>query len=509
MIRPGMDTIELDGESLTLETLERIGRGGIRVSLAPGAVERMRESRGTVERVLSEGKTVYGVTTGFGVFADVAISPEKVLELQRNLILSHSAGMGEALAPPVVRAMIALRANALAKGLSGIRVEVVERMLALLEADALPRIPEQGSVGASGDLAPLAHLAAGMMGEGKMLLAGEWLDAREALGRIGVEPVRFEAKEGLAMINGTQAIGAIGGLAVARARRLLDLADWTAAMTLDALRGSDAAFDARIHQARPHEGQRIVAARMRALLRGSAIRDSHRDCGRVQDAYSLRCIPQVHGAARDAVEFAAGRFLIEINSATDNPLVFPEGDVVSGGNFHGAPVAMACDLAAIAMTDLASIAERRVERLVNPHLSDLPAFLVREGGLQSGFMMAQVTAAGLVSESKSLSFPASVDSIPTSAGKEDHVSMGPIAARKLERIVTNAGRVLAIEAMCAAQALEFRRPLRSSDCVEHLHARIRAVVPAWERDRFLHPDLEIIERLLEETALEEMLEWNG
>lgn len=501
-----MDAIELNGESLTLEALERIAMGGVRVRLTPDAVERMRESRATVDRALSEGKTVYGVTTGFGIFADVAISPQKVLELQRNLILSHSAGMGDPLSPPAVRAMMALRANALAKGLSGIRVEVVERLLALLEADALPRIPEQGSVGASGDLAPLAHLAAGLMGEGEILLGGEWLDARVALERAGVEPVTFEAKEGLAMINGTQAICAIGGLAVARARRLLDMADWTAAMTLDALRGTDAAFDSRIHAARPHEGQRLVAARMRALLESSAIRDSHRDCGRVQDAYSLRCIPQVHGSARDAVEFAAGRFLIEINSATDNPLVFPEGDVVSGGNFHGAPVAMACDVAAIAMTDLASIAERRVERLVNPHLSDLPAFLVREGGVQSGFMMAQVTAAALVSESKSLAFPASVDSIPTSAGKEDHVSMGPLAARKLERIVTNAGRVLAIEAMCAAQALEFHRPLRSSECVEHLHARIRSVVPSWDRDRFLHPDLEKLERLLDEVDLEEMLE---
>jgi histidine ammonia-lyase len=494
-----MDRVTIDGASLTLEKLETLARGDATAALDPAAAARMRGSRAIVERYLAEGKTVYGVTTGFGVFADVAISAEKSLELQRNLILSHCAGVGEPLAPPIVRAMMALRANALALGFSGIRVEIVELLLRMLREDLVPVIPSQGSVGASGDLAPLAHLAAAMMGVGEARLRGETMPAGKALSRIGASPVVFEAKEGLAMINGTQAIGAIGGLAIARARRLLDLADVFAAMTLDALQGTDVAFDPRIHQARPHDGQAAVAARMRALLQGSPLRESHRDCGKVQDAYSLRCIPQVHGAARDGVGFAATKLEIEINSATDNPLVFPDGAVLSGGNFHGAPVALACDVAAIALTDLASISERRIERLVNPALSGLPPFLVREGGLHSGFMIAQVTAAALVSESKMLSHPASVDSIPTSANKEDHVSMGPIAARKLERIVDNLENVLAIEAICAAQALEFRRPLRSSARLERAHEVIRRAVAPWDADRFLHADLIAMRGILGEV----------
>ncbi len=494
-----MERITLDGRSLTLDNLERIARAGADAMLAPRAAERMRASREIVERYVAAGKTVYGVTTGFGVFADVAISPEKSVELQRNLILSHCAGVGEPLEGAVVRAMMALRANALALGFSGIRVEVVELLLRMLNEDFVPVIPAQGSVGASGDLAPLAHLAAALMGVGEVLLRGERMDAAEGLGRIGAAPVVFQAKEGLAMINGTQAITAIGGLALARARRLLDLADVLAAMTLDALQGTDVAFDARIHEARPHEGQKLVAARLRALLAGSPLRESHRGCGQVQDAYSLRCVPQVHGAVRDAVAFAAGKVEIEINSATDNPLVFEDGAVLSGGNFHGAPVAMACDVAALALTDLASIAERRIERLVNPNLSGLPPFLVEEGGLHSGFMIAQVTAAALVSESKTLAHPASVDSIPTSANKEDHVSMGPIAARKLERIVENVANVLAIEGICAAQALEFRRPLLSSAPLERAYDAIRCAVAPWKADRYLHADLVAMRRILDEV----------
>lgn len=497
IIRAPMERIVLDGETLTLAALEKLARGEAEATLAPEAARRMNESRAHVEACLAAGRTVYGVTTGFGVFAEVVISAEKSLELQKNLILSHCAGLGEPLPIPVSRAMMALRANALAKGFSGIRVEVVELLLRMLADDLIPVIPSQGSVGASGDLAPLAHLAASMLGVGEVWHRGERISAAEGLRRLKAEPVVFQPKEGLAMINGTQAICAIGGLALARASRLADLADAIAAMTLDALEGTDVAFDARIHEARPHEGQQRVAARMRALLAGSGIRESHRDCARVQDAYSLRCIPQVHGAARDALAFAASKLEIEINSATDNPLVFSDGAVLSGGNFHGAPVALACDVAAIAMTDLASISERRVERLVNPALSGLPPFLVREGGLNSGFMIAQVTAAALVSESKTFAHPASVDSIPTSANKEDHVSMGPIAARKLERIVANAAGVLAIEAICAAQALEFRRPRRSSATLERLHERIRAKIAPWERDRYLHPDLVAMEALLD------------
>ncbi|HSN69637.1 MAG TPA: histidine ammonia-lyase [Thermoanaerobaculia bacterium] len=484
-----MERIELDGATLTLAKLERVAWGDAKAALGSAAKERMNASRKIVERLVSEGKTVYGVTTGFGVFADVAISPAKSIELQRNLILSHCAGVGEPLARPVVRAMMVLRANALARGLSGIRVEVVELLLRMLEENLVPVIPAQGSVGASGDLAPLAHLAAALMGVGEVDLRGERMAAADALRRIGAEAIVFAEKEGLAMINGTQAICAIGGLALARAERLLALADVFAAMTLDALEGTDVAFDRRIHDARPHQGQSLVAARMRALLAGSPLRESHRDCRQVQDAYSLRCIPQVHGAVRDAIGFASAKFEIEINAATDNPLVFPDGSVLSGGNFHGAPVAMACDVAALALTDLASISERRIERLVNPALSGLPPFLVTEGGLHSGFMIAQVTAAALVSESKTLAHPASVDSIPTSANKEDHVSMGPIAARKLEAIVDNLENVLAIEGICAAQALEFRRPFRSSEPLERAHAAIRRRVARWDADRYLHADL--------------------
>lgn len=485
-----MSTIALDGESLSLADVVSVARGGAKAELTEGARERMRASRALVEKFVAEGRTVYGITTGFGVFSEVSIPPDQVRELQRRLILSHCAGIGEAYPDEVSRAMMLLRANALAKGCSGIRVEVVETLLAMLNAGFAPVIPSQGSVGASGDLAPLAHLASTMIGEGQVRIGNRTIPAAEALGSIGVRLVVLEAKEGLALINGTQAICAMASLALDRAAMLLDIADLVAAMTLDALLGTDAAFDPRIHAVRPHPGQMLVARRMRELLVGSELRESHRACRRVQDAYSLRCVPQVHGAVRDAVGFASGKIAIEINSATDNPLIFVEDEtVVSGGNFHGAPVAMACDVATLSLVDLASISERRIERLVNPQLSDLPPFLVKEGGLNSGFMIAQVTAAALVSESKTLSHPASVDSIPTSANKEDHVSMGPIAAWKLARVVENVGAVLAIEAMAAAQALEFRRPLRSSKAVEGAVAAIRSKIAHWDHDRYLHADL--------------------
>lgn len=499
MIGADMVPIELDGNSLTLDTLELAARGGVSFVLSQQGRDAMRRSRDLVERFVSEGRTVYGITTGFGVFSEVAIRPDQSRELQRNLILSHCAGVGEPYSSEVVRVMMLLRANALARGVSGIRPAVVDVLLRMLSEDAIPMVPSQGSVGASGDLAPLAQLAAALMGFGRVRLRGEDMPADAALQRLGLEKIEYEAKEGLAMINGTQAICAVGGLAIARAQRLLDVADAVAAMTLDALKGTDAAFDDRIQQARPHPGQILVAGRMRALLRGSGIRESHRDCGKVQDAYSLRCIPQVHGAVRDAIDFAAGRFNIEINSATDNPLVFDDVSI-SGGNFHGAPVALACDVAAIALTDLASISERRIERLVNPDLSELPGFLTEKGGLCSGFMIAQVTAAALVSESKALSHPASVDSIPTSANKEDHVSMGPTAAWKLSRIVTNLEYVLAIELLAAAQAMEFHRPHRSSAVLEELHAAVRSSVAAWDDDRYLQPDIEAARDLLHDLA---------
>jgi histidine ammonia-lyase len=496
-----MKTLQLDGNSLTLNDVEDVARRGATAVLASSAKEAMAASRALVEKFVSEGRTVYGITTGFGVFSEVTIPPDKVRELQRNLILSHCAGVGDPYPAETVRAMMLLRANALAKGFSGIRVAVVELLLTMLEKELLPIIPSQGSVGASGDLAPLSHLAAALMGEGEVTLKGTRMPAREALKAIGAEPVVFEAKEGLAMINGTQAICAVGGLAVREAQRIVDAADLVTAMTIDALRGTDAAFDPRIHAARPHDGQQLVAKRLREFLRGSEIRESHRDCGKVQDAYALRCAPQVHGAVRDALSFVARKFEIEINSVTDNPLVFAaEGDSISGGNFHGAPVALACDVATIALTDLAAISERRIERLVNPQLSDLPAFLVREGGINSGFMIAQVTASALTSECKALSHPASVDTIPTSANKEDHVSMGPIAAMKLARVTRNVAQVVAIEAMCAAQGLEFQRPLRSSEVIEKAHARLRSRIAPWDTDRFLHPDLVAAYETLPEIA---------
>jgi histidine ammonia-lyase len=432
----------------------------------------------------------------------VAIPPDQIADLQRNLIRSHAAGVGPPLEAPAVRAMMLLRANALARGNSGIRVATVETLLAMLAADVLPVVPSQGSVGASGDLAPLSHLALAMIGEGSVTRRGRQGPAARALRAARLRPVTLAAKEGLALINGVQMSVAVGGLALARARSLARIADVIGAASVDASRGSDTAFDPRIVGARPHPGAAASAKNLRSLLRGSAIRESHRGCGRVQDNYALRCMPQVHGAARDAFEHARAVLECEMNSATDNPLVFAaRGDILSGGNFHGAPVGLVLDYAAIAATDLASISERRIEKLVNPALSDLPAFLVREGGLHSGLMMAQVTAAALVSECKILAHPASVDSIPTSAAKEDHVSMSPIAARKLAAIVANLERVLAIETIAAFQAMEFLRPLRSSASLEAVRREFRRAVRPWNRDREMHADIESARRFLADEAM--------
>ncbi|MGE5413406.1 MAG: histidine ammonia-lyase [Syntrophomonadaceae bacterium] len=492
-----MRLVRLSGSDLSLPDVVAVSRREARAVLSSSARRAMAGSRRVVDGAVRDNARVYGVTTGFGKFADVAIPPDELRALQQNLVRSHAAGVGEPLPAAAVRAMMLLRANALARGNSGIRVSTVETLLALLSADILPVVPCQGSVGASGDLAPLAHLALALLGEGRVRARGVAMPASRALRRARIRPVALAAKEGLALINGVQMSVAVGGLALARALDLVRVADLVGAASVDASRGSDVAFDARIVAARPHPGAIASAKNLRGLLSGSAIRESHRGCGRVQDNYALRCMPQVHGAARDAFDHARAVLEREMNSATDNPLVFAaRGEILSGGNFHGAPVGLVLDYAAIAATDLASISERRIEKLVNPALSDLPAFLVREGGLHSGLMMAQVTAAALVSECKVLAHPASADSIPTSAAKEDHVSMSPIAARKLAAIVENLERVLAIEAIAAFQAMEFLRPLASSAPIEAVRREFRRAVRPWNRDRELHEDIEKARRFL-------------
>jgi histidine ammonia-lyase len=491
----------IDGAHLTLPDLEAVAREGRRVALADAAREAVARSRAVVDDAVARGAIVYGVNTGFGNFADVVIAPDKLAELQLNLVRSHAAGVGDLLDEAETRALMLLRANVLAKGLSGVRPQTLERLIDMLNAGVHPVIPSQGSVGASGDLAPLAHLALALVGEGRCRLTGATLPSADALTRAGLAPVTLEAKEGLALINGTQLMTAVAGLALAEAWRLARTADVAGALTLDVLKGTDVAFDARIHDARPHPGQRASAANLRRLLAGSPLRESHRGCDKVQDAYSLRCIPQVHGAARDALDYVSRTIDVEMNAATDNPMVFAEtGEMLSGGNFHGEPVAMAADVLAIAVAELGAISERRIERLVNPALSGLPAFLTRHGGLQSGLMIAHVTAAALASENKSLAHPASVDSIPTSANKEDHVSMGVTAARQAARVVANTRRILAIEVLAACQALEFHRPTGTSLPLEAVHRRVREDVAPYEQDRVLSEDIE---------ALAETIRWGA
>ncbi|MCM2250393.1 MAG: histidine ammonia-lyase [Geothrix sp.] len=446
--------IRLDGTSLTAPLLARIAAGE-GVSLDEGALALVAENRAVVDRIVAEGRTVYGINTGFGQFATVVIPPDQLQLLQLNLIRSHAAGVGEPLPKDQTRALMAARINCLLKGHSGIRPEPIRLLAECLNRDIVPVVPSQGSVGASGDLAPLAHMALLLVGEGLAWQGGAAVPGGQALAAAGLEPVVLQAKEGLALINGTQLITSLGNLAVEKFTRLAGLADEIAGLSLEALRGTRAAFDPRIHAARPHPGQVAVAGHMREILgETSDISESHKDCHRVQDAYSLRCIPQVHGVTRDALGFAGAILERELNSATDNPMIFTDTqESRSGGNFHGQYPAFACDVLAIAAADLASISERRQERLVNPAYSDLPAFLTQNGGLESGFMMAHVTSAALVSEMKGLAHPACVDTIPTSAGKEDHVSMGPIAARKLLRAVDALEQVLAIEARMALEGL--------------------------------------------------------
>ncbi|MGI9040528.1 MAG: histidine ammonia-lyase [Gemmatimonadales bacterium] len=501
-------TCLLDGCSLTVADVVRAAREPeVNVSVAPQARQALIESRRLVESAIASGQTIYGINTGFGKLATVRIAPEQLEQLQTNLIRSHAAGVGAPLPPGVVRAVLLLRANVLLRPTSGVRPELLDALVAMLNAGVVPLVPEQGSVGASGDLAPLSHIALALMGEGSVLLDGGSVPASRALAAAGLAPYRFAPKEGLAFINGTQAQTAILALLVHDANVLWRSATAAAAMSLEALRGTPAPLDARIHQARPHLGQLEAAALMRELLEDSEIRESHReDDPRVQDAYSVRCAPQVLGAVADAIRFAEETVAVELNASTDNPLVFPNGDVISGGNFHGQPVAQALDVLAMTLTTLQAIAERRVERLVNPDLSQgLPAFLTSDPGLCSGFMMVQITAASLVAESRAIAMPASIGSIPTDANQEDFVPMGMAAAHKAQRILANAQRVVAAELLCGAQGLEFLRPLRPGRGVARLHQRLRGLSPPvlpLEHDRPPGPDLERLARALAEGELD-------
>ena len=492
-----MANLELDGRPLTLSEIVAVAVNGRAVSIAPSAYPRMAASRAVVERLLERGETAYGINTGFGKLSDVRIEPDQIEDLQHNLVRSHSCGIGEPLPEDEVRAMLLLRANVLAKGLSGARPVVVETLVAMLNARVHPVIPARGSVGASGDLAPLAHLALALIGEGEVFFEGVRMASSAALRKAGITPRRLAAKEGLALLNGTQAMAGVGALALARAMRVVELFDLAGAMSLEALRGTPAPFDERIHAARPHAGQIATARHLLWLLQDSEIRESHRhNDPRVQDAYCLRCMPQVHGAARGALDHVRAVIEIESGSATDNPLIFAEdwadsAEIISGGNFHGAPLALALDYAAIAMTDLMSISERRIDRLINPDINEgLPAFLSPHAGVSSGMMIAHVAAAALLNEAKVLAHPASVDSVPTSGGKEDHVSMGMTAALKLRQIVENAEHALAIELIAAAQGLEYRLPLKPAREVGRAAAAVRTVVAPLTEDRPLSSDIE-------------------
>lgn len=506
--------LELDGLSLSLEALRNVltQEAPPKLSLAREARARCRESRAVIEAVVSSGQTVYGVNTGFGKLARVRVENERLVELQRNLILSHATGVGRALPKRVSRLMVLLRIAALVKGNSGVREELLDRLLLFYNEDIIPVVPEQGSVGASGDLAPLAHVAITLLGQGQLWDGDQIRDAGEVLQERGLEPFDLSAKEGLALINGTQCMTAIGVDTYLAARVLMRSADIATAMSVEALRGSSRPFDPAVHEARGQVGQLATARNLLRLLEGSEILPSHKDCEKVQDPYSLRCAPQVHGATRDALDYVGQVLTREINAATDNPLIFCDaqkpggGDVISAGNFHGQPVSQALDFLGIAVATLANISERRIENMVNPDLSGLPAFLAPDPGINSGFMIPQVVAASLASENKSLAHPASVDTIPTSANREDHVSMGVTAARHARDIVANVTKVLGIEVICAAQGLEFDRSLRAGKGPEAAYGVVRSRVPALENDRYLAPDMLAGEEMIRSAAVLDAVE---
>lgn len=490
-----MDTIYLDGNHLTFENIKDVCINNAMVELSEDAEKMVTSSRKIVDDIVENNKVIYGITTGFGKFADVTISQEDCKTLQKNLILSHACGTGKPLPKEVVRCIMLLRANALSKGYSGIRLVTLKTLIEMLNKGVHPVIPEKGSLGASGDLAPLAHMVLPMLGYGKAEFMGEVLEGKDAMHKAGINVVELVAKEGLALINGTQVMTGVGALALMEAVDLLKVSDIAAALTIEALRGIEDAFDPRIHKIRPHKGQMDTAENMLCLTEGSTF--TTRQCQlRVQDAYSLRCVPQVHGASKDAVNYVKERVEIEINSATDNPIVTREGDVISGGNFHGQPMALSFDFLGIACAELADISERRLERLINYQLNDLPAFLVKHGGLNSGFMITQYAAAALVSENKVLAHPASVDSIPSSANQEDHVSMGTIAARKARDIIGNARRVLATEIMAACQAIDFRHGLKLGRGTQAAYDTIRKYVDFIDNDKVMYIELDKCEELI-------------
>jgi histidine ammonia-lyase len=494
--------ISLDGERLTLEDVQLIAEGKAQVKISPEAVGKMKASRRFVEEALGRGEKIYGVTTGFGMLSDQVIDRSQIEALQRNLIRSHSVGVGPAFDEAATRAIMVLRANVFAKGHSGVRPELLQRLVSMINEGVHPLIPEQGSVGASGDLAPLAHLALVLMGEGEAVYQGKKMPGKRAMRLAGIPLVTLKAKEGLSLINGTQVMTGVGLLALLRAERLCKAADIIGACTLDALKGTFAAFDPDIQRVRPFAGQRAVARNFQKLGKYDYIAESHKTCSKVQDAYSIRCMPQVHGAVRDGLAYVRKTLEIEANSATDNPLIFAErGKILNCGNFHGEPIAFALDLLGIVVSELGGISERRIEKLINPALSGLPAFLTREGGLNSGLMIVQVSAAALASENKILAHPASVDSIPTSADKEDHVSMGPIAARKARDIVNNVEQILAMELLCATQGLEFLLPLQPGRGIHEAYLAVREKVPPIEGDRNFSEDIRKIHALIESGEL--------
>jgi histidine ammonia-lyase len=477
-------TLTLNPEAIDLATLRQLWQGAP-TKLDDASLTRVRASAASVERIVAGGETVYGINTGFGLLANTRIPPERLAELQRNLILSHSCGLGDALPRHVVRLMIVLKLLGLGRGYSGVRPLVIDALQALLDKDAMPVIPSQGSVGASGDLAPLAHLIAAMMGEGRIDVGGEILPARDALARLGMKPLELGPKEGLALINGTQASTAIALDALFMAERVFGAALGAGALSVDALKGSIKPFDPRLSEVRGQPGQIRVAAEIRDLQTGSEILDSHGRCGKVQDPYSFRCQPQVMGAALDLLANAARTLTIEAGAVTDNPIVFEDEDIaISGGNFHAQPVAFAADTIALAMCEVGSLSERRTAVLIDPKMSGLPAFLVDDGGVNSGMMIPQVTQAALVAENRSLAFPSSVDSVPTSAGQEDHVSMAPISARKAASIARNVAGIVGVELIAAAQGVDYHAPLKTSAKLQQLHAKVRALSPHLDRDRY-------------------------